>query len=334
MTGCAVSSVLRDVSACLLGSAVLFLVACGGDTSVRFCTGGLSCAAFGNLNRPPSADAGADQQGTAGDLVRLDGSASTDGAGRIASYAWVQTAGIPVALVDADRAEARFIAPDVDAEETLRFELTVTDDNRASDRDSTTVRVFPAAMIALEAGIELLEKRVYPRQLDGLPRCRLDPPNLQDEPAFVGLWLVARVTAVERDPDDVVISILLDELRRLLPRTMMLDSARWDASLYRLGVTASIRFAEQRDPALAAELADALAMLPIADEDISALLVGGRLGVFRGADGVLRAHERNPASLARSAVRLLIDSTCHEGVDAPLVAAATVVLLAEVARTR
>ena len=334
MIGCSASGILKHVRVCLAVSALLALTACGGNTSVRFCTGGAGfCAALGSPNRSPTADAGPDQQVTAGDLVRLDGS-GFDPDGHIESYAWVQTAGVPVTLTNPDRAEARFIAPAVEVEAVLRFELTVTDDKRASDRDSTEVSVLPGTAAALTIGLELLEKRVYPLELDGTTRCPAGPLNGQDETAFVGLWLLARTTAVERESDAVSASTLLDELRRLFPRMMVLDGAPWVTSLYRQGITASIRFAEQRDPALGAELADTLAVLPTATEDISALLVDGRLGVFRDAQGVLRAREQNPASLARLAVRLLIDSTCGEEVDAPLLAAATVALLADVVPAR
>ncbi|MGH8573678.1 MAG: PKD domain-containing protein, partial [Gammaproteobacteria bacterium] len=79
-------------------------------------------------NQAPIADAGAAKRLRGGQPVMLDGVASRDPDGTIASYAWVQTAGTPVTLAGADRATASFSSPPVNTEETLTFTLTVTDD--------------------------------------------------------------------------------------------------------------------------------------------------------------------------------------------------------------
>jgi len=49
-------------------------------------------------NQPPIADAGLPQTVTEGDLVTLDGSASSDPDGTITAYSWIQTGGAPVTL--------------------------------------------------------------------------------------------------------------------------------------------------------------------------------------------------------------------------------------------
>jgi hypothetical protein len=95
----------------------------------------------GTGNSAPSADAGTDQVVDEGAGVMLDGSASSDSDGTIATYAWIQTAGPAVSLSDADTATPSFTAPLVSSDTTLTFELTVTDDQGATDADTVSVTV-------------------------------------------------------------------------------------------------------------------------------------------------------------------------------------------------
>ena len=90
---------------------------------------------------PPVADAGDDQSVTEGEPVTLDGTGSTDANGSISTYLWVQTVGTTVTLSGAGTATATFTAPEVDADETLTFQLTVTDDDGLSHSDTTDVTV-------------------------------------------------------------------------------------------------------------------------------------------------------------------------------------------------
>jgi predicted extracellular nuclease len=77
---------------------------------------------------------------TPGASVVLDGSASHDADGTIASYAWTQTGGSLVSLVNANSAQASFVAP-TDAAGTLSFELKVTDNDGASGTTTVSVNV-------------------------------------------------------------------------------------------------------------------------------------------------------------------------------------------------
>jgi YD repeat-containing protein len=95
-------------------------------------------------SQPPIANAGADQSVNAGNMVTLDGSASTDPDGVIEAYSWSQTDGPAVALANADSVIASFTAPAVTEPTTLTFELMVTDDSGATDQDSVNVVVSPA----------------------------------------------------------------------------------------------------------------------------------------------------------------------------------------------
>ncbi|MBW2183523.1 MAG: hypothetical protein JRF49_06625 [Deltaproteobacteria bacterium] len=93
---------------------------------------------------PPLPNAGPDQTVNADDTVTLDGSSSFDpdpqdpNPGPL-TYSWTQTAGTSVALSDADTANPTFTAPNVD--ETLTFQMTVTDDEGNSDTDSVDINV-------------------------------------------------------------------------------------------------------------------------------------------------------------------------------------------------
>ncbi len=91
------------------------------------------------VNTPPNANAGADQVVAPGATVNLDGSASSDSNGTIATYAWTQTAGSAVTLASAGTASTSFAAPT--AAGTLTFQLTVTDNGGASHSDTVTVTV-------------------------------------------------------------------------------------------------------------------------------------------------------------------------------------------------
>ena len=87
----------------------------------------------------PIADAGPDQFVTPGDIVTLDGSASSDSNGSIIAYEWVQIGGTAVVLDDEEDAITFFTAPnEIDI---IRFRLTVWDDeiNESTDEVDITV---------------------------------------------------------------------------------------------------------------------------------------------------------------------------------------------------
>ena len=92
-------------------------------------------------NLPPTANAGVNRSVAAGTAVSLDGSASSDSDGTIASYAWVQESGTTVTLADEDTATPDFTAPSDTMTHTLVFELTVTDDDGATNTSTVTIEV-------------------------------------------------------------------------------------------------------------------------------------------------------------------------------------------------
>lgn len=93
-----------------------------------------------HVNQSPTANAGPAQTVNENTQVTLSG-AGFDPDGSIVSYAWVQTTGLPVALVNAGTAVATFTSPQVNSPATLTFELTVTDNEGATGTALVTVRV-------------------------------------------------------------------------------------------------------------------------------------------------------------------------------------------------
>ena len=98
-------------------------------------------------NNAPVADAGPDQTDayTIGPAttVSLDGSGSSDPDGDTLTYAWTQTSGTTQSLTRADRVNPSFATGPVSADETLVFQLEVSD-GLASDTDTVSITLKPA----------------------------------------------------------------------------------------------------------------------------------------------------------------------------------------------
>ncbi len=120
-------------------------------------------------NQPPTANAGPDRTVDEGSAITLDGTHSYDPEGPIYRYEWRQIAGPTVALSGANTATAAFIAPTVNADVALSFELKVVDAFQASAIDTVTITVhnlrpaedkvppivFPPADLVVEASAVL-----------------------------------------------------------------------------------------------------------------------------------------------------------------------------------
>ena len=99
---------------------------------------GIDVPVVGNV--PPTANAGPDQTVIEGDLITLDGSASSDTDGTITGYNWTQTGGtMTVVLNDATAVKPTFTAPA--APDILTFQLQVTDDSADTDTDTVIITV-------------------------------------------------------------------------------------------------------------------------------------------------------------------------------------------------
>lgn len=98
-------------------------------------------------NQAPNADAGPDQSVEPGLVVNLDGTGSndSDAGDSITTYTWEQTAGISVILSNTGSATPSFTSPDgVTSEETLVFNLVVTDTGGMTGNDSCIVTIMPS----------------------------------------------------------------------------------------------------------------------------------------------------------------------------------------------
>jgi glycerophosphoryl diester phosphodiesterase len=100
-------------------------------------------------NTPPVADAGADRTVAEGAAVELNGGASSDPDGTIASYNWTQLSGPAVTLSGANTATPAFTAPQVAGDASLVFRLTVTDNGGASDSDEVQVTVVDNTLLSV-----------------------------------------------------------------------------------------------------------------------------------------------------------------------------------------
>lgn len=76
--------------------------------------------------------------------VTLDASGSSDSDGSITSFAWSQTAGTPtVTINNASASIATFTSPDIATNTQLTFEVTVTDNDGATNSDSIILTITP-----------------------------------------------------------------------------------------------------------------------------------------------------------------------------------------------
>ncbi len=120
-----------------------------------------------SVNQLPVSRAGNDQAVAAGADVTLDGSASSDPDGSIASYLWEQTAGSTVALSDTAVAMPTFTAPSMASVQTLTFRLTVTDDRGGQATDTVDVAVA-AAMAGVSYRFDTIENlRAFATFMEG-----------------------------------------------------------------------------------------------------------------------------------------------------------------------
>jgi hypothetical protein len=127
--------------------ATVLLPACGGGG------GGGNGSGNGQANAAPQADAGTDYFASELAPALLDGSASSDSDGTIVTYLWEQLEGPAVTIDNPSQATTSFPAPAVAAPIELGFQLTVTDNDGASNAAQVTVTVVSAVSITLSGTV-------------------------------------------------------------------------------------------------------------------------------------------------------------------------------------
>jgi hypothetical protein len=130
--------VLLSTFSMLLLSGVLS--ACGGSDSEN------ASESESATNQVPTVSAGTEQSVVEETVVSLSGTA-TDSDGSIVSYQWLQTSGTAVTLENATTVNASFTSPALDADETLIFSFTATDDDDDAATDTVNVVVSNVAEV-------------------------------------------------------------------------------------------------------------------------------------------------------------------------------------------
>lgn len=152
-------------------AAFLTVSACGGGGN----GGGNNRQPPPPANNAPTANAGPDQTVEEMVVVTLDGSGSSDSDGTIATYTWTQTAGTNVTLDETVANMPTFTSPDVAADETLTFSLTVTDDDGAnSAADTVDIMVTANQAPTADAGPDQTVDSFAPVTLDGSASADID----------------------------------------------------------------------------------------------------------------------------------------------------------------
>ncbi|MGM0558930.1 MAG: PKD domain-containing protein, partial [Myxococcota bacterium] len=152
------------------------------------------------VTQAPVADAGERFEAPHDRTVTLSGSATDDGT--IVTWQWVSVGG-EVAIEDADKPFASFLAPLVTDPRELTFELTVTDDEGLTGTDTVSVLIVPTnSAPEVDAGTDLV---VAPGERVNLPGTVSDP-NQSDQVVSVSWTQLGDSSVTLQNADQAVAS--------------------------------------------------------------------------------------------------------------------------------
>jgi len=129
---------------------------------------------YSMVNTPPVANAGLDQIAEMDDQVTLDATGSYDDAG-IVAYSWVQLQGPTVSLSDTTSMTPTFNMPELQAGESLMFQLSVIDAQSLTSMDAMKLSqqrnlpplAYAGADQSVETGLEVMLNGAFSTDPDG-----------------------------------------------------------------------------------------------------------------------------------------------------------------------
>lgn len=294
----------------------LLLAACGG--------GGSNNPPGGNnppVNQPPVVKIDA-PEGEVMELstVRLSAAGSTDPEGDAPTFEWKQISGPAVSISDAGAAEIMFTAPKVTVEETLKFEVIVSDGDGQSAKESVDISINEAEAIVYLEYTDRESELISPNQSLWLLHPALDLPleiAEADRGSDILAWKVSpdrkRIAyRIEReDASEALFVAMLDgsktlDVSSLLPASGTFEQFEWSGDgknilllydgrfpdfpeLFRVDVTGEDGNAlvKQLSPALVDENGDGLADNAGDDVEEFYLSPAGNLVAFATLDSLM-----------------------------------------------
>jgi hypothetical protein len=207
------SAASSTLKANLLLATTLLLAACGGGGSEAGTNPDTT------TNTPPSADAGVDQIASEQVMVKLDGAASVDSDGTIATVSWVQIAGVSTPLDNTTAMSPTFTAPSGAAGQSLTYEITVTDNGGAIGTDSVVISVTsnPALGGPYASNPDLSGQFVDAALVNRNPDCRAYVAD-----ANLGDYSSAQISDLSNGTSDGVSQVQID----------MVIASNWNAANY------------------------------------------------------------------------------------------------------
>lgn len=234
-----------------------------------------------NLNQPPVANAAADQTVSAGDLVELDATASSDPDAPISGFIWSQLSGPPAVLSDPSAGAPTFIAPPAGSEDIiLTWRVVVTGNEGLQAQDDVQVTIAPSDAVppVANAGADQLVDAGSTIQLDG---------SGSEDTSGAGLTYAWRVLGNQflavQDAMSVSASLVAptaDGLGELLTVELMVTNAAGLSSTDTLVIT--IRESGDLNPPLVSILPSARTVMVGADATVFATMINPTSSDFTG----------------------------------------------------